>query len=54
MVERLRSVLGEDVLLLHGVDWLLRERGAIRQGEADVVIGDPDRGFLVIEVKSGV
>ncbi len=33
--------------------WLLRERGAVRNGEADVVLGDPGRGILVIEVKAG-
>ena len=27
--------------------------GYVREGEADVVIGDPDRGILVIEVKAG-
>ena len=33
--------------------WLLRDHGYDREGEADVVIGDPERGILVIEVKAG-
>ena len=53
VVERLRAVLPSDVALLHDVRWLARDHGHVREGEADVVIGDPDRGILVIEVKSG-
>src|SRR5688572_21329659 len=53
VVERLRAVVGPTVLVLDNVQWLVRERGAVRNGEADVVIGDPERGILVIEVKSG-
>jgi len=53
VVDRLRAVLPADVALLHGVRWLARDRGYVREGEADVVIGDPERGILVIEVKSG-
>ncbi len=53
VVERLRAVLPSDVALLHDVRWVARDRGHVREGEADVVIGDPDRGILVIEVKSG-
>lgn len=53
VVDRLRAVLPRDVALLHGVRWLLRDHGYVREGEADVVIGDPERGILVIEVKSG-
>ena len=53
VVDRLRAVLEPDVALLHGVRWLLREHGYVREGEADVVIGDPERGILIIEVKSG-
>ena len=40
-------------MILSHVRWLLRDRGYVREGEADVVIGDADRGILVIEVKSG-
>lgn len=53
VVDRLRAVLPPEVALLHGVRWLLRDHGYVREGEADVVIGDPERGILVIEVKSG-
>ncbi len=53
VVERLRAVLDPDVALLHHVRWLLREHGHDREGEADVVIGDPTRGILVMEVKAG-
>ena len=53
VVERLRAVLSPEVALLHHVRWLLRDRGHVREGEADIVIGDPDRGILVVEVKSG-
>jgi hypothetical protein len=53
VVDRLRAVLPREVALLHGVRWLLRDHGYVREGEADVVIGDPARGILVVEVKSG-
>jgi hypothetical protein len=53
VVDRLRAVLAPDVLLLHGVRWLMRDHGYVREGEVDVVIGDPGRGILVIEVKAG-
>lgn len=53
VVDRLRAVLPPDVLLLHGVHWLARDHGRASKGEADVVIGDPDRGILVLEVKAG-
>jgi hypothetical protein len=32
---------------------VLRDRGKDREGEADLVVAHPDRGFLAIEVKSG-
>ncbi|MFP5341665.1 MAG: NERD domain-containing protein, partial [Candidatus Limnocylindria bacterium] len=53
VAERLRAVLPEDVALLRNVRWLARDHGHVREGEADVVIGDPDRGILVLEVKAG-
>src|SRR5688572_32380831 len=49
VVDRLRAVVDPGVLVLDRVQWLLRERGAVRNGEADVVIGDSERGILVIE-----
>jgi hypothetical protein len=51
--DRLRAVLPVNVALLPHVRWLLRENGRVREGEADIVIGDPERGILVIEVKAG-
>jgi hypothetical protein len=53
VVDRLRAVLPDDVLLLHNVSWLMKDHGYVREGEADIVIGDPDRGILVVEVKAG-
>jgi hypothetical protein len=53
VAERLRGVLPPTVAVLPHVRWLLRDHGYVREGEADVVIGDPDRGILVLEVKSG-
>lgn len=53
VVERLRAILPTDVAILPNVRWIARERGSEHEGEADVVIGDPERGILVLEVKSG-
>jgi hypothetical protein len=53
VVERLREALPPGVAVLSHVRWLLRDHGYVREGEADVVIGEPDRGILVLEVKSG-
>ena len=53
VVERLREALPPSVAVLSHVRWLLRDHGYVREGEADVVIGEPDRGILVLEVKSG-
>ncbi len=53
VVRRLREIMPPDVVILDGVEWLLRHDEAVTLGEADVVIGDPARGILVLEVKSG-
>jgi hypothetical protein len=53
VVDRLRAVLPEDVAVLPNVRWLARDHGTEHEGEADVVIGDPERGILVLEVKAG-
>ena len=53
VVERLRAVLPPAIAVIPHLRWLLRDRGYVREGEADVVIGDPERGILVIEVKAG-
>ena len=53
--DRLRAALPADYRLFQNVAWLGRtapERG-LRDGEADIVLAHPDRGFLVFEVKSG-
>lgn len=53
VAERLRAVLPDDVAILPNVRWLSKDHGHIREGEADIVVGDPDRGLLILEVKSG-
>ena len=53
VVERLRAVLPPAIAVIPHLRWLLRDHGYVREGEADVVIGDPERGILVIEVKAG-
>ena len=53
VVERLRAVVDPDVAVLPNVLFLLRDHGGIKKGEADVVVGDPERGILVVEVKDG-
>jgi hypothetical protein len=53
--DRLRAALPADYRIFRNVAWLARTapgRG-LRDGEADIVIAHPDRGFLVFEVKSG-
>lgn len=55
VVDRLRAALPPDYRIFTNVAWLGRtapERG-LRDGEADIVLAHPDRGFLVFEVKSG-
>ena len=49
----LRGALSSDYLLLPNVAWVVRERGVDREGEADLVIAHPERGFLTIEIKAG-
>ena len=51
--DRLRAALPPEYALYPDVTWILRDRGTDREGEADLVIAHPDRGFLAIEVKSG-
>jgi hypothetical protein len=55
VVDRLRAALPPDYRIFPNVAWLGRtapKRG-LRDGEADIVVAHPDRGFLVFEVKSG-
>ena len=49
----LRSALPAEYVLLPNVAWLVRRHGAEREGEADLVIAHPDKGFLIVEVQAG-
>jgi len=51
--DRLRAALPDRVVLLPNVRWIARDRGHEIEGEADLVVADPDRGLLVFEVKAG-
>src|SRR5688572_3353023 len=53
--ERLRAALPAAYRIFPNVRWLGRtaDHRGLRDGEADLVIAHPERGFLVIEVKSG-
>lgn len=47
-------LLPDNMLVFYGVAWLAKRRGGdARDGEADFVIVDRDRGLLVVEVKGG-
>src|SRR5919201_400747 len=45
--------LDDSYVVYHSVDWVLRGRSGIEQGEADFVIAHPVDGVLVIEAKGG-
>lgn len=50
----LRDKLADNVLVLHSLELVIQKEGAPpNDAEADFVIFDPTRGFLVIEVKGG-
>lgn len=51
--DRLRAAFPDSVAILENVRWRERVHGHFRDGEADLVVADPDRGILVVEVKSG-
>jgi hypothetical protein len=51
--DRLRAALPAEYRLLPNVHWILRERGQVREGEADLIVAHPERGILTLEVKSG-
>ncbi len=53
--ERLRAALPPEYRLYRNIAWIGRtaEHRGLRDGEADIVLAHPDRGFLVIEVKAG-
>jgi len=52
--ERLRAALPPEYTMLTNIEWLVRRHGVVREGEADIVLAHPDRGFLALEVKSGL
>ncbi|MDR0530616.1 MAG: NERD domain-containing protein, partial [Oscillospiraceae bacterium] len=45
--------LPDEYIVLHSVSWRKKERNRVLQGEADFTIFHPQRGILVLEVKSG-
>lgn len=53
--ERFRAALPPDYRIHQNVAWIGRtaDNRGLRDGEADIVVAHPDRGFLVFEVKSG-
>lgn len=53
--ERVRQVLPDGSLVYANVRWIAPTRpgGPARDGEADLVLVDPNRGLLVIETKGG-
>ena len=53
--ERLRHALPPDYRLFQNVHWLARtaEHRGLRDGEADLIVAHPDKGFLVFETKAG-
>ncbi len=55
VADRLRAALKPDYRLFTNVARLGRtaEHRGLRDGEADIVLAHPDKGFLVFEVKSG-
>jgi AAA domain-containing protein/UvrD-like helicase family protein/nuclease-like protein len=53
VAQRIRAVVDPRVLVLDSVHWLVRDRGVVTNGEADLVVADPERGILVLEIKSG-
>ena len=49
-----RDQLSSKYLVLHSIIWVQRTvSGALRDGEADFIIFDPDGGFVVVEIKGG-
>jgi Nuclease-related domain/AAA domain/UvrD-like helicase C-terminal domain len=53
--DRLRAALPPDYRLFSNVAWLEKtaDHRGLSDGEADLVLAHPDRGFLVFEVKAG-
>jgi len=57
VARKLRDELPDDWVVYHSYPWLRPTRddasGPLREGESDFVIVDPQKGFLVLEVKGG-
>jgi hypothetical protein len=54
--DRIRAALPQpEYRVFANVEWLgrTRDHGQLSRGEADLVIAHPERGFLVVETKSG-
>ena len=51
--DRLREALPPEFSTFQNVARVVRDHGVEREGEADVIVAHPERGFLIIEVKSG-
>jgi len=49
----LRAALPPEYVMLQNIAWVVRDQGVDREGEADLVIAHPDRGFLMVEIKAG-
>jgi len=52
--ERLRAALPPEYTMLNNVAWLVRQHGVEREGECDILLAHPEKGFLAIEVKGGL
>jgi hypothetical protein len=48
-----RNEFSDDFLVFCNVNWLARDRGKARDGEADFIVAHPRYGVLVVEVKGG-
>ena len=54
LYDLLAAQLPHDWIIFHSARWLSRDtRRGSRDGEADFVIVDPDRGVLVLKAKGG-
>ncbi len=54
MFDAFAGQLPDDFAVFYSVAWLNRSRdGTLNDGETDFVIGHPDRGVLIVEVKGG-
>jgi len=54
MYDAFERLLPEDMMVFYGVAWLAKRRnGDARDGEADFLLIDRERGLLVVEVKGG-